>query len=165
MAAKCNGCGRDLPQPDPSIIIDYDAIKAILTMFPDEGVEDDYDSRKHMLMIKNEKEIIIRRNKDQMIFNIYYVVHDDTLHDAYIEAIYLHMPPRPNVKLTKEDVEQFIPIVSQLEKDGWTYDAKERGRSSDNQTTSYDYPLPKNRALFIELLKKVYTLPMTKKAL
>tara|TARA_R110002049_G_scaffold1641_4_gene12485 strand:+ start:10736 stop:11194 length:459 start_codon:yes stop_codon:yes gene_type:complete len=147
------GGGYVIQMPiDPSIIIDYGAAKALVDMFPRE-IDDNL--RIHCLMMNDGIYIATSRCRQHLWFGI---KTNEKYRKTHVSV------PLGAQGLNKDEVETLLAISKCLEIYGWTYD-EDVCKDWEKETVSCDYPLPENRAEFIELLKKVYTLPMTKRAL
>ena len=81
--------------------------------------------------------------------------------DGYNQIL---MPPNDFSGLKRKDIVRLLDTISCLEKYGWIID-KVKEQMNKYPNAIYGYPLLENRAKFIQLLKKVYTMPMTKRAL
>ena len=141
---------------DPTIIENKDVINEIRKLFP---VDDKGEGIFYMYELTDDKNSGIRIH----ITAKYFWLRSSEFKRS------MSFPATNHSGLSKEDVIQFWNIIPFLEEYGWEFDKKEDwialARPGDQIVASYDYPLPENRALFIELLKKVYTVPMTKRAL
>ena len=142
---------------DPNIIENKDVINEIRKLFP---VDDKDEGQYYMYLLTDVKHGNIAIN----IAANYIMLRMSNTKRC------LSLPATRYSGLSRKSVELFWDLISLLEEYGWKFDQKENwgdwGTDDEGRpTATYDYPLPENRAKFIQLLKKVYTMPMTKRAL
>ena len=139
---------------DPNIIENKDVINEIRKLFP---VDDKGEGQYYMYLLTDAKH-------GNIAINI--VANYIMLRMSGIKRC-ISLPANKYSGLSRKSVELFWDLIPIIEEHGWKFVKKEDWGMDDEGrlTATYDYPLPENRALFIELLKKVYTLPMTKRAL
>ena len=153
MTTGAGACGWFMSRPiDTSITIDENAIAEIKTLFPYN--DESFDEKYYVLMDNN----------------LYGITTLDFREDGNVIALdgddhnLICMPPSDFSGLTRKDIVRFWDTISLLEKYGWIIDRVEE-QMNKYPNAIYGYPLPENRARFIRLLKKVYTVPMTKRAI
>ena len=152
MSTGAGACGWLMSRSiDTSIIIDENAIAEIKTLFP---YNDESFDEKYYVLMQNEHGFIMLDFRD----NGNVIALDG---DGYNQIL---MPPNDFSGLKRKDIVRLLDTISRLEKYGWIIDRVEE-QMNKYPNAIYGYPLPENRAKFIQLLKKVYTMPMTKRAL
>ena len=139
---------------DPNIIENKNAINEIRKLFP---VDDEGEGQYYMFLITDEKHGAIAIG----IAANYVMLRMSNTKRC------ISLPATKYSGLTRKSVEQFWNLIPIIEEHGWEFEKKEDwGTDVEGRpTASYDYPLPENRSLFVELLKKVYTMPLTKRAI
>lgn len=141
---------------DPGISVDYDAIDEINKMFKPQIIYNDNNRFNcFTLYAKGNNRITITYEDEFDNFRIYYSLHapeDNSLFMIYI-------PPNKN-GLTKNEVESYWEMLDFLEKEGYTYDKKHDDAMYAHYV--YDFPPPEERQKLLDLLKKVYSMSLTK---
>lgn len=146
---------------DPGIKIDVKSIQSILEMFPQETCGNMH--YHYTLMHQNKK--CIRLYNYQGTIEIYEeIIEADESPTKYTINVTLCAPSLIIQGLTSKDVDNLWIFITLLEKDGWTY---EQEIQNDNEDCyfKHHHPPVEYRPKFIDLLKKVYTIPMTKRAI
>lgn len=138
---------------DPNIIVNYDAIREINDIFKTYNpVKSNRSFNTFVLYAMNGLYIQIRYECEfDNIFTFFYQ------HPSFT---YIIKVPSSRVGVLKNEIEILWEGLELLEKEGWQYD--KIFEDSYYGRYVYDFPPPEERQKLIDLLKKVYSFPLTK---
>ena len=138
---------------DPNIIVNYDAIREINDIFKTYNpVKPNLSFNAFVLYAMDSSYIDITYECEfDNIFKFFYK------HTTFVCTIKI---PPSRLGVSKNEIEILWEGLELLEKEGWHYDKK----FEDFHYSRYvcDFPPPEERQKLIDLLKKVYSFPLTK---
>ena len=142
---------------DPGISVDHDAIDEINKMFkPQITYKNNNRFNCFILYAKGDNRITVTYEYEFDNFRIYYSLRAP----EYNHLFKISIPPN-RFGLTKNEVESYWEMLDFLEKEGSMYD-KQHGDDDMYARYVYDFPPPEKRQKLLDLLKKVYSMSLTK---